>query len=751
MILPDASDEQKDVVNAIKKNNVIVDSVAGSGKTTCILHIANAYPKKSILLLTYNAKLKFESREKALNLNLTNIEIHSYHAFCYKYYSKKCSNDNGIIELLKNSMDPQKKYKYDLIILDEAQDINELFYKLVYKIYNDNIKKNATICLLGDQRQSIYQFNGADERFIAYGDQLFNWNEKNFVRLKLSQTFRLTEETATFVNNCMLKSDIMISNKHGKKPKYIICDCFKAQYPYILLKDVLGNGYSASDIFVLAPSIKKGNNGASPIKSFENMIRDNFKDIQVYIPISDDEKIDEDHLKNKIVFSTFHQAKGLERPIVFIFGFDDSYFKYHKKDRDVTICPNELYVATTRAIDKLFVFHHYTNNYLQFINSNKLKKYADVVMEKSLKLSNIKSGISHTLDAKDIVKYLPSETIYKCMEYLTQNIIKDNGKEIKISTKIKVKSNNIDTYEAVSAITSVAIRGKYELMLTGSMRIYNDIRNTEFDPLNKHTRSLFVDVYSSDSDSESESDSDCEDLNKCDIDDILTIAKNWISYSTGYKCAMNQINDYNWLNEKKMNECTDRLMSLGISKNALFENNLMTTFDGFMKLKITGTINCVDKNNYYMFKFGDIKEDDILYLSIIMYIVNNSMQKISSDIPKNKSKLSIKIGDIVSFEDKDKYIGTITNIMKNDYIEITTNDSIHEVPKKNIINNINKESSSVYNFYIYNVINDKMIKLECDNSKLNEMIKYLLKNKLSGKKKYSDTEFINNMNELIKV
>ena len=44
--------------------NVLVDSVAGSGKTTTNLHIAKALPHYKILLLTYNSKLKEECRQK---------------------------------------------------------------------------------------------------------------------------------------------------------------------------------------------------------------------------------------------------------------------------------------------------------------------------------------------------------------------------------------------------------------------------------------------------------------------------------------------------------------------------------------------------------------------------------------------------------------------------------------------------------------------------------------------------------------
>jgi DNA helicase IV len=71
MILPNISDEQNKIIIALKKNNnVVVDSVVGSGKTTCNLHIATIFNDLNILLLTYNSKLKIETREKVNKLQL---------------------------------------------------------------------------------------------------------------------------------------------------------------------------------------------------------------------------------------------------------------------------------------------------------------------------------------------------------------------------------------------------------------------------------------------------------------------------------------------------------------------------------------------------------------------------------------------------------------------------------------------------------------------------------------------------------
>ncbi len=102
--LPPASLEQQNAVNSIiNGNNLILDSVAGSGKTTTILHIATQNKDKNILLLTYNKKLKLETQERRDKLELTNLEVHSYHAFGVKYYSHKCHIDSGIIKVIENN------------------------------------------------------------------------------------------------------------------------------------------------------------------------------------------------------------------------------------------------------------------------------------------------------------------------------------------------------------------------------------------------------------------------------------------------------------------------------------------------------------------------------------------------------------------------------------------------------------------------------------------------------------------------
>ena len=122
--------------------------------------------------------------------------------------------------------------------------------------------------------------------------------------------------------------------------------------------EFLSSGYKPGDIFILAPSIKIKNhntvvehrdNAVSPIKKLENLLKTQHPEIPIYVPCTDSEKLDADVLAGKILFSTYHQSKGMERPIVLVYSFDESYFNYYKRNADRTIMINELYVATTRS------------------------------------------------------------------------------------------------------------------------------------------------------------------------------------------------------------------------------------------------------------------------------------------------------------------------------------------------------------------------------------------------------------------
>lgn len=191
-VIPPASAEQLAIVENLGRGfNIIVNSVAGSGKTTTSLHVAkgNSYLRPHTLLLTYNARLKDETRMKAKELGLhTNLEVHSFHAFGIldivkfakpyimglgvKYYSPFCFRDAGIRATVENDGKPSDQFtNYDIIIIDESQDMTNLYYSFVSKILRDHKEMYKCIpqmLIIGDEHQCIFAFNGSDSRFVFH-------------------------------------------------------------------------------------------------------------------------------------------------------------------------------------------------------------------------------------------------------------------------------------------------------------------------------------------------------------------------------------------------------------------------------------------------------------------------------------------------------------------------------------------------------------------------------------------------------
>lgn len=398
-MLPTLSIEQNNIIKLLHNNNIIVDAVAGSGKTTTSLQIAMNNTNLSVLLLTYNSRLKSETREKIKKLNVANMEAHSYHSYNTTYYNKDNYTDMGILKTCKNNVIPNNKNKYDIILLDEAQDMTPTYYKFACKILCDIGNKNIRICLLGDRNQNIFSFNKADSRFLTNADKLFNYNNATWQQTTLSTSYRMTNQNGHFVNH-MLKENRLKTMKDGAKVLYMRMNIYNNLFEiHELIQKYYKLGYKNDDIFILAPSVKSS---GSPIRKLANYLS-LVKNINLYVSNNDNEIVDEEILKNKIVMTTFHQVKGLERKIVIVTSFDESYYTYYSKGSDPTICTNELYVACTRATERLIVIQNPTNKPLSFVSMdyvyNNCSIYIDYVqVSENMNISGIQINYNDLVD-----------------------------------------------------------------------------------------------------------------------------------------------------------------------------------------------------------------------------------------------------------------------------------------------------------------------------------------------------------------
>ena len=556
-VLPSCSQEQAAIVKASSTgHSVIVDSVFGSGKTTTILQICAAHPDIPILVLTYNARLKIETREKTAKLGFHNVETHSYHALAVRYYDSQASTDTKIQEIIHHNKPARQKRPVGLIILDEQQDMTPLYFQLVEKYLHDMDSLSAPppkMVLLGDTYQNIYGYKGADARFLQLADQLFASPYLSWKRLQITTSFRTTQPIANFINRHLIGHNRVHSVKSGGKVRYLICDAFN-KTPYIEIKSYLRQGYRPSDIYILAPSLRAGREH-SPIRKLENRLVN--EGIPCFVPTDDQDELTEEVTRGKVVFSTFHQIKGSERPVVLVFSFDASYFDYYARNESRTKCPNPVYVALSRSLERLVVIHHYENDYFPLLQREYLHKDPNVRIVQTRQLFSKRGGSYRTPKTEidtpvtELLRHLDNNMIQQSKSYYSQTVIKSARKALQIPNRVPTGNGK---YEGVAEISGIALPMSFELTRRSKICsvLTNLIRKMEYFPENHQQRIMSIRhrIYASDSGNET---------SPIPMSDILYLSNLYNSLVSGYNSKREQITTYNWVSEAQSKRAQHRL------------------------------------------------------------------------------------------------------------------------------------------------------------------------------------------------
>lgn len=609
-----SSVEQLAVVAAVNHGNVQVDAVAGSGKSNTAYLISRENSTKSIVILTYNKALKLGMDAKIKELQLR-CRAFTYHGFATRYYGI-CHNDKLMSDILRDNTPPREPFLIDILIIDEAQDMNPTYYDLVRKILRDNrqMERRVHMCLFGDKYQAIYDFLKSSSQFLTLSDKIFggaitnNAVAPNWQQLSLSTSYRMTRETAAFLNNCVLRHGRINAVRRGPRPKYIICN----SYGYAAAREVqrLLKIYAPCDIFIVAHTVrakikeggKQANSPASQLANYLTKLK-----IKIFVPGSDEEKINEDQIRDKVVFSSYHQTKGLERRAVILFGFDSRNPTLQDCSRDC--CPNPMYVALTRALDELIIIHDEKYEYPSFVNRKLIPLFADVQCESPCKIGKTKPHVrkGEIVAVTDLVRYLPFDVIDEITNLLTIRTIRDRGTELLFPHKTSDPSN----IETVSEINGTAIPAIFEYMTMQHMSIYErlvrlpakfakTLREYPIPPLSRLIQ--------------------CG-LDPASIDNLLYLATVYCAHMSGYNFKLDQIKRFDWLNSETIEAAVDRIAHV-IDDRAVFEEPLASSISyRGMEICVTGAIDCRHTSTIYEFKCtSDIAPEHIIQLALYAYL-----------------------------------------------------------------------------------------------------------------------------------
>lgn len=329
----DLSTEQQDLVRlALEGKNVLCDACIGSGKTSTINVLCNEFDSsKQILYLTYNRLLKLDAQQKILNNNVT---VQNYHGFAskmlYRYGIKDVGQGEQISRLLEGHIPVGH---YDVLIIDEYQDINEEISKMLEYVKDSN--PCMQIIAVGDMKQKIYDHTSLDiwdfiNKFLGKHTQV------NF-----TQCFRLSHDLAgrlgmiwdKNINGVNAHCDVKTMTKEE------VIDYLDSVNP----KDVLCLGARTGPMVTVLNALEERPGNLYDKNHVYASIKDNDGD-KCVAPGPD-----------VGIFTTYDGSKGMERPICVVFDFTEFYWgtRMHMPMVRYEILRNLFCVAASRGKEEV--------------------------------------------------------------------------------------------------------------------------------------------------------------------------------------------------------------------------------------------------------------------------------------------------------------------------------------------------------------------------------------------------------------
>lgn len=436
------SDEQQLFIDKAKEGkNILVDACIGSGKTTAIQKLCCDFPESvNILYLTYNKLLKLDAKSKIKNKN---VFVTNYHGFAYSVL-KKYKISASVSDLIQsfNSKKPDLD-KYDVLIIDEYQDIEQEFAEMLEYIKSTN--PQMQIIAVGDIDQKIYDKTTLD--VISFIDKFL---EKH-IKLQFTNCFRISSDLADMLGRVWNKNingineNCIVEQMNSDE----VVEFLSKQEP----KDILCLGSRTGEL-------------SDTLNELENYYSDKFNKKTVYASIQDDDAGATKPKKTSAIFTTFDSSKGMERKICVVFDFTESYWqaRIKKPQQSYEILRNIFCVAASRGKERII----FVKNEESMLSEETLSMKTEI----NFKFSNV--NISEMFD----FKY--KEDVEKCF-----SLLKTEQLDYKDYNEIYIKNNDelidlspcIGVYQMAEFFNSYDIDKDIELekMLSKNKEKYNEI------------------------------------------------------------------------------------------------------------------------------------------------------------------------------------------------------------------------------------------------------------------------------------
>lgn len=396
MSLPQPSAEQQVIQNdVIAGHSVVVNAVVGAGKSTACFQIAAALRESCVaqgqpergksLLLCFNASLQADTEIRVRSLGMSDfIHCFTVHGMMSRMFKTVVPGVGAMQTLIKNyqhkpeTRDGVEKCDYDLCFIDEAQDLDQDMVNFVRILQHQNIFTDLQFVVVGDERQEIYTFNRTASVDILRRPAwwLTTPPEMQWRSRALKQSFRLTPNMCTFINTHFpppaLPDGTLATIEPGNltspnnRVQFVVGNSSVGHLLTLVLR--LLDQFKPEGMMILVPSVNAFVCQDLRLKLAATHARPVFCTAQNTAGGKLEELV-----KGKVIISSFHQSKGLERPCVLVFNIGGAYQDLWSREK------NPLHVALTRARQQLVIYQEFNEPRLSaFENMDVLSRTCDI-------------------------------------------------------------------------------------------------------------------------------------------------------------------------------------------------------------------------------------------------------------------------------------------------------------------------------------------------------------------------------------
>lgn len=358
--------QQELLARSLGDEHRIIHGVAGSGKTMILgfraMELARAL-SKPILVLCYNKTLAARLEQLMGERGLSDkVQVYNFHKWCRSMltaYHVPLPEDGphmaeelppAVIAGVDSGQIP--RFQYGAVLIDEGHDFEPEWYKLIVQMIDPNTN---SLLVLYDDAQNIYgQANRKKLSWKSLGVQA--QGRTTILKLNYRNTLEILSVARGFANELLLgRSDDddgvpliapESAGRRGALPELIRVERQEDQLPAIIqrLRDELAAGRPLSDMAVIFRNSWEGEKLQEALQraGIASQLAEGNGNSSLFV------------VDDTVKLVTMHSSKGLEFPLVIIPGLGS----LPKPGKNETEEARLLYVAMTRATERLVLIHH---------------------------------------------------------------------------------------------------------------------------------------------------------------------------------------------------------------------------------------------------------------------------------------------------------------------------------------------------------------------------------------------------------